>query len=178
MPTGNLLASAAQLTPVGAVKNAADVVGSALGIHFGSSPKYEGGPLISWVNGKVLQPIAQGGATARATLDAYNPYTTLASDKDHRQWLDVWNNEIPKVLPDAATAAYYVQLDPSGAGRLPQNLRGAVNAGAGSPPPVIVGGGGGGGGGMPTQQSTWLKYAVFAVVGVVLVIVALKFVKR
>jgi hypothetical protein len=171
MATTNLLAAAVNASPAGTVVHAVESVASAVGIHTGS-PRYNGGPLVTTVNG-ALQSIAAGGSGARAALDRYNPYVALASDPNHRQWLDVWNTEIPKVLPDAATASYYVQLDPSGAGRLPAQLRGAVNIA-----PAAASGGGGGGGGMSAARASWVRYAVYAAVVVALLVVGLKFLKR
>lgn len=99
----------AATTAIGAVVGGP--VGAGLGAVIGSlfdggSPRYEGGPLVSSVQA-ALQQIAQGGPTAAAALQQFasNP-----SDKDANQWRDAWQNLIPPILPDAATAAIYVNL--------------------------------------------------------------------
>lgn len=99
----------AATTAIGAVVGGP--VGAGLGAVIGSlfdggSPRYEGGPLVSSVQA-ALQQIAQGGPTAAAALQQFasNP-----SDKDANQWRDAWQNLIPPILPDAATAAVYVNL--------------------------------------------------------------------
>lgn len=87
--------------PTGAALGA--VIGS---LFSGGSPRYEGGPLMSTIQG-ALTKISQGGATAAAELQQFasNP-----NDKDANQWRDAWQQLIPPILPDADTAALYLQL--------------------------------------------------------------------
>lgn len=166
MSVSSTLAAAADVAqnPVGAA------VKTFSGILKKGSPRYEGGPLISTVN-NVLSKVAQGGSVARAQLESITP-TKLASDKDHRAWLDIWNNEIPGALRDQATATYYVQLDPSGIGRLPPAYASSVNV-TSSTPPVSAGPPG-----TSPQPATWGKWLAVGAVVVVLVLVGMHFFRK
>lgn len=82
----------------------------ALGIKTGS-PRYEGGPLISTVQG-FLDHIKAGDLNALQTLHSL---ATSPAEKHRIQWAKVWNQELPAMggaLPAKVRAAI-VQLDPT-----------------------------------------------------------------
>lgn len=92
----------------GAIEGVAKAIGSIAGIHFGSSPRYAGGPLVSTVQG-ALAEVAAGNLATIQRLDQLRK-----TDKDKAAWQGVWDNLLPQVNPLSAEArAVIARLDPS-----------------------------------------------------------------
>lgn len=94
--------------PLIAVAGVAGKIGGLLGIHLGGgSPRYAGGPLISWVQGDVAK-IAAGDL---ATIRAWD--TARKTARDRAAWQQIWQNELPAIPLTSAQVALVRSLDPS-----------------------------------------------------------------
>lgn len=140
--------------PTGAALGA--VIGS---LFSGGSPRYEGGPLVSTIQAALSQ-IAEGGPTAAAAL---RQFASNPSDKDANQWRDAWQQLIPPILPDADTAALYVQLSKERGYTPAVPLRVQPNAGT-TPGTALPPGSGVGlagmGAGLTSSPVVWVALAV------------------
>ncbi len=76
------------------------------------SPRFEGGPLVSTVNG-FLQKIASGDL--QVLRDLWRTATNQ-SEKHRKQWRDVWDQLMPQQPLTEAQRKLILQLDPSKSG--------------------------------------------------------------
>lgn len=101
--------------PFLAVASVGAAVAKKAGIHISlkkGSPRYQGGPLISTVNG-FLTRIAAGDQNAIREL---NTIRTNPGEKHRKAWSAVWDVEVPKQPLTPAQIALITQLDASKAG--------------------------------------------------------------
>jgi len=82
-----------------------------LGVKLGSSPRYEGGPLITTVQG-LLDRIKGGDLDA---LELLHTLATSPGEKHRQQWAAVWNKELPPIAGQlrANVRARIHELDPT-----------------------------------------------------------------